>query len=87
MIARNGESALGPYKKGFEKAAKKKGVSCLWLPTSCEMIVGTRSPELFARLRETFPEGEIEHSHPNYLVGYMKFLQTYWSIRFERMGE
>ena len=69
------------------EAAKSKGVECLWLPTSCEMIVGTRSPELFSRLQQIFPNGEIEHRHPNYLVGYMRFLQTYWSIRLERMGE
>jgi predicted O-methyltransferase YrrM len=68
-------------------AAKLQGVHCLWLPTSCEIIVGTRSAAMFERLRELFPEGEVDHRHPNYLVGYLRYLQTYWSIRFERMGE
>jgi predicted O-methyltransferase YrrM len=69
------------------ETAKQQGMHCLWLPTSCEMILGTRDPQMFARLQELFPEGEIEHRHPNYFIGYLRYLQTYWSIRFERMSE
>jgi predicted O-methyltransferase YrrM len=68
-------------------AAKKQGVHCIWLPTSCEIVLGTRSAERFAQLREIFPEGKVDHKPPNYVIGYLKYLQTYWSIRFERMSE
>jgi predicted O-methyltransferase YrrM len=69
------------------EAAKRQGVQCLWLPTSCEIIVGSRNADVFKRLQDIFPEGEIEHRHPNYALGYLKYLQTYWSVRFERMSE
>ncbi|HVU00577.1 MAG TPA: class I SAM-dependent methyltransferase [Polyangiaceae bacterium] len=68
-------------------AAKRQGVHCLWLPTSCEIIVGSRDAGVFEKLQAAFPEGEIEHSPPSYFIGYLKYLQTYWGIRFQRAGE
>ncbi|HET8937858.1 MAG TPA: class I SAM-dependent methyltransferase [Polyangiales bacterium] len=38
-------------------AALDIGLHCLWLPTSCEMVVATRSAKRFAELRALFPEG------------------------------
>ena len=37
--------------------AKQKGFRCLWVPTSCEMILATRDPARFAELQKLFPEG------------------------------
>lgn len=56
--------------------ATKQGFRCLWIPTSCEMVVGVKSAERFERLRGAFPEGREQFSHPNYLVGYLRHLQT-----------
>jgi len=39
------------------KAAIDAGLRCLWLPTSCEMVVATRSEKRFAELRALFPNG------------------------------
>ena len=69
------------------EAAKAQGVNVLWLPTSCEMILGTRSPERFEQLREMFPEGEIEHRHPPYVLGVLQALKAEISIRLARIGE
>jgi predicted O-methyltransferase YrrM len=44
--------------------ARSAGYSCLWVPTSCEMVLGTKSPEVLARLKELFPQGE-EHKKPH----------------------
>lgn len=68
-------------------AAKRQGVHCLWLPTSCEIVLGTRDEALFKKIEAAFPEGKIDHKPPNYFVGYLKYLQTYWSIRLARTGE
>lgn len=35
--------------------ARSKGFRCLWLPTSCEMVLGTRDVETFEKLRKLFP--------------------------------
>lgn len=46
-------------------AAIELGLHCLWLPTSCEMVVATRSEARFAELRSLFPEGSddpLQHS-------------------------
>ena len=69
------------------EAAKDRASSCLWLPTSCEMILGTRSPERFAQLQKMFPEGEIEHRHPPYVLGVLQALKAEISIRFARISE
>ena len=37
--------------------AKEKGFRCLWVPTSCEMILATRDQARFAELQELFPSG------------------------------
>jgi predicted O-methyltransferase YrrM len=50
--------------------AKKAGFRCLWIPTSCEMIVATRDPERFARLQELFPAGVEDRGRRSYLYGW-----------------
>ncbi len=37
--------------------AKSKGYLCWYIPTSCEMVVGTRDPETFKKFKELFPNG------------------------------
>jgi predicted O-methyltransferase YrrM len=44
--------------------ATAEGMRCLWVPTSCEMVVGTRDPERFERLRALFPQG-VENPKPH----------------------
>lgn len=61
--------------------AEKLGWRCLWLPTSCEMIVGCKDAQQFERLQEVFPEGETHHRRRSYLMGYLRHLQTSWTIR------
>jgi predicted O-methyltransferase YrrM len=38
--------------------ARQKGFRCLWIPTSCEMVLGTRDTTTFERLKQLFPAGE-----------------------------
>jgi len=50
--------------------AKSKGFRCLWIPTSCEMILATRDEARFARLQQLFPDGVEDRGHRNYLYGW-----------------
>jgi predicted O-methyltransferase YrrM len=45
-------------------AAESLGFRWLWLPTSCEMVLGVRDPSVFADLQKTFPEG-VESRQPH----------------------
>src|SRR4029077_11071917 len=36
--------------------AKQKGFRCLWVPTSCEMILATRDADLWKQLQALFPD-------------------------------
>ncbi len=36
--------------------ARRKGFRCLFLPTSCEMVIGARDPDVFASLQRLFPD-------------------------------
>jgi predicted O-methyltransferase YrrM len=47
---------LDGVRDGVE-AAREVGLHRLWLPTSCEMVVATRSEQRLAQLRELFPKG------------------------------
>jgi predicted O-methyltransferase YrrM len=54
--------------------ALQKGFRCLWLPTSCEMVVGARDAGTFQRLRELFPEGqEGRKGHPVWVTLWVVF--------------
>ena len=50
--------------------ARAKGFRCLWVPTSCEMILGTRDAAMFGRLQALFPRGVEEHAPPSYARSY-----------------
>ena len=60
--------------------AKKAGFRCLWVPTSCEMILATRSPAKFAELQELFPEGVEDRGRRSYLYGYLLYIQATFSF-------
>jgi predicted O-methyltransferase YrrM len=42
------------------EAARARGVRALYLPTSCEMVLGTRDEMVFNRLRAVYPEAREE---------------------------
>jgi predicted O-methyltransferase YrrM len=50
--------------------AKQAGFRCLWIPTSCEMILATKSPERWLQLVSLFPEGVEDRGRRNYLYGW-----------------
>ncbi len=62
--------------------SKSHGFRCLWVPTSCEMILGTRSPEMFERLRKLFPEGVEDRGRRSYVhqwvIGATEVVAYYW---------
>lgn len=45
------------------RAAEKQGIRWLWLPTSCEMVLGVRDEGTFANLQEMFRDG-VENQRP-----------------------
>jgi len=46
------------------KVAQTHGFRWLWLPTSCEMVLGVRDETVFAKLQEMFPDGvENQKAH------------------------
>lgn len=52
---------------GIHQSVKKaidEGMHCLWLPTSCEMVVGTRNRAKFDEVRAIFPNG-VENPKPH----------------------
>jgi predicted O-methyltransferase YrrM len=46
------------------RTAASYGFRWLWLPTSCEMVLGVRDAATFADLQEMFPEG-VENQRPH----------------------
>lgn len=46
------------------RVAEKQGFRWLWLPTSCEMVLGVRDTNLFAELQRMFPQG-VENRKPH----------------------
>jgi predicted O-methyltransferase YrrM len=67
-------------------AARRRGLLTLCLPTSCEMVVGTRDLGAFARLRELFPAGEQEvPPRPRWVAGVV-LADTIARHLWERVG-
>ncbi len=65
--------------------ARKEGFRCLWVPTSCEMILSTRDAAQFERLCELFPEGVENRARRSYLYGYGLHLQEVFSYNWNRL--
>lgn len=65
--------------------AKKQGMHCLWIPTSCEMILATRNRALFDNLQALFPSGVENRRRRSYLYGYLLHLREVWSFRLGRL--
>ena len=66
-------------------AAKARGFRCLWVPTSCEMILATRSEAVFARLRSTFPSGIEDKGRRSYVYGYLLYLREVASFHLDQL--
>ncbi len=49
------------------RTAEKHGFRWLWLPTSCEMVLGVRDDAIFASLQKMFPDG-VENQKPHSLL-------------------
>jgi predicted O-methyltransferase YrrM len=65
--------------------AKEQGFRCLWLPTSCEMIVATRDQERFAQLQEIFPDGVEDRGAHNYFYGWTLYARETVSFHVKRL--
>ena len=65
--------------------AKQKGFRCLWVPTSCEMILATRDADLWQRLQALFPDGVEDRGHRNYLYGWTLYARETLSFQLNRM--
>jgi predicted O-methyltransferase YrrM len=65
--------------------AKDKGFRCLWIPTSCEMILATRSPERFAELQALFPEGVEDRGRRSYLYGWTLYARETLGFYWDKM--
>lgn len=65
--------------------AKLKGYRCLWIPTSCEIILAVRDNDLFAKLQALFPTAVEDRGHRNYLFGYMLHLRLVLSYRMAQL--
>ena len=65
--------------------AKKEGFRCLWIPTSCEMILATRDGARFGRLQELFKDGVENRGRRGYAYGYSLYLRELFSFYFNRM--
>jgi predicted O-methyltransferase YrrM len=46
------------------QVAQSQGLRWLWLPTSCEMVLGVRDEATFAALQKMFPDG-VENQEPH----------------------
>lgn len=65
--------------------AKQHGFRCLWVPTSCEMILATRDEGRFAELQALFPHGVEDKKPMNYALGYMLYLREVMSFRVNHL--
>jgi hypothetical protein len=67
---------------------------CLWLPTSCEMVVATRSEKRLNELRDLFPKGaDVPRGRPkvslnpeggSYWFWLTRVLPVHWAVWLER---
>lgn len=63
------------------KRATDEGMHCLWLPTSCEMVIGTRDRARFDAMRERFPHG-VENPRPHsFAIWAAQFIP--WNLRMK----
>jgi len=65
--------------------AKKLGFRCLWIPTSCEMIVATKSEARFAELQKTFPTGIEDKGRRSYVYGYFLYLKEVATFHWQQL--
>jgi predicted O-methyltransferase YrrM len=65
--------------------AKEKGFRCLWIPTSCEMILATRDPARFAELQKLFPDGIEDRGRRSYLYGWTLYARETVAFHVNRM--
>ena len=75
-------------------AASASGLHCLWLPTSCEMVLATRSQTQLDNLRELFPRSaSVPRDRPrvsftpaagSYRFWLTRVLPVYCSVAIER---
>jgi predicted O-methyltransferase YrrM len=65
--------------------AKSLGYRCLWVPTSCEMILATKDPAQFAKLQEIFQNGIEDRGKRNYFYGWTLAMRETFSFYVNRM--
>ena len=65
--------------------AKSLGFRCLWVPTSCEMILATRDAGVFEKLKAAFPDAIEDKGHRNYLYGWTLYARESLAYHFNRM--
>ena len=65
--------------------AKSLGYRCLWVPTSCEMILATKDQAQFAKLQEVFPNGIEDRGKRNYFYGWTLAMRETFSFYVNRM--
>ena len=56
--------------------ARGEGYRCLWVPTSCEMVLGTKDDQVFDKLVALFPSGE--ENRPAHSKTRFYWLVTKW---------
>ena len=64
--------------------AKREGFRCLWVPTSCEMILTTRDPARFAELQQLFPNGVEDRGRRSYAYGWTLYARETVSFYLNR---
>jgi predicted O-methyltransferase YrrM len=85
---------LDGVRDGVE-AALASGLHCLWLPTSCEMVVATRSQARLVELRDLFPKSvdlprerrqvEVTPKQGAYWFWLTRVLPVHYAVALERM--
>jgi hypothetical protein len=65
--------------------AKQAGFRCLWIPTSCEMILATRDGQRFAELQKLFPAGVEDRGRRSYLYGWTLYARETVAFHLNRM--
>lgn len=65
--------------------AKKQGFRCLWVPTSCEMILATRNESIYQRLQALFPNGIEDKGRRSYVYGYLLYLKEVATFHLDQM--
>ncbi|MFW5924714.1 MAG: class I SAM-dependent methyltransferase [Myxococcota bacterium] len=73
------------------RRAMGDGFRCLWVPTSCEMVLGTRDEARFEELRALFPEGDPDpdrHYRPaRYAARWLlRSVPVYLAVLAERLA-